>query len=72
MAAENQSTKIFERSERTAREGLDVGAEAAAQATRQAERSYYHPLRKAFANLMLGCWTWRRPMAWRHWSSFAS
>ena len=50
MAAENQSKKIFERSERTAREGLDMGA----------------------ASLMLGCWTWRRPMAWRRWSSFAS
>ena len=40
MAAENQSKKIFERSERTAREGFDMGAEAAVQATRQAERSY--------------------------------
>ena len=40
MAAENQSKKIFERSERTAREGFDMGPEAAAQATRQAERSY--------------------------------
>jgi hypothetical protein len=40
MAAENQSKKVFERSERTAREGFDMGAEAAVQATRQAERSY--------------------------------
>jgi hypothetical protein len=40
MPVENQSKKIFERSEKTAREGFDMGAEAAAKATRQAERSY--------------------------------
>jgi hypothetical protein len=40
MPVENQSKKVFERSERTAREGFDMSAEAAVQATRQAERSY--------------------------------
>ena len=40
MAAENQSKKVFERSERTDREGFDMGAEAAVQAASQAERSY--------------------------------
>jgi hypothetical protein len=40
MPVENQSKKIFQSSERTAREGFDVGAEAAVQATKQAERSY--------------------------------
>ena len=40
MPVENESKKVFERSERTAREGFDMGAEAAVQAASQAERSY--------------------------------
>jgi hypothetical protein len=43
MPVENQSKKVFERSERTAREAFDMSAEAAVQATRQAERSCSSP-----------------------------